>query len=351
VPEQQRRGSYDEVLAEGLAAACLALAPVFALLTVWHPVALDPPAGPVLALVAAGTTGVLLHAARALHRRPPAHGHRLVAALMGLVLLHGVAQYALTGVLQLTVVTAVLVGTGICVLDPRWLTGLLGAQCLAWSVAIALVDGSRAALTTLPEMALGAAVAALAHVVRGATLDRLLTSQAELRALSQLDELTGLLNRRGFLEAAEARLGRGRRVRVWFADVDGLKAVNDQHGHDVGDVLLVSVATALSETFAGGVVARLSGDEFAVVEDHVGPGGTVEARAALAERLALAAEATGLPVSVSTGVATAEPGASLSELLSAADAAMYAGRAQGRTIRLSEGESARVGARSDGAGR
>jgi len=103
----------------------------------------------------------------------------------------------------------------------------------------------------------------------------------------------------------------------------------------------MSVGTALSDTFSGGVVARLSGDEFAVVEDHLGVAGTAEARRALDDRLALAAAATGLPVSVSTGVTTSRAGSTLSELLSAADAAMYASKARRRTVRLPESD--RVG--------
>jgi diguanylate cyclase (GGDEF)-like protein len=143
-----------------------------------------------------------------------------------------------------------------------------------------------------------------------------------------------LLNRRGFLEAAQRALDARRPVRLWFVDVDDLKSVNDSRGHDVGDVLLVSVAAALSDVFSGGIVARLSGDEFAVVEDHGAGADDRRARASLDERLALASTVTGLRVAVSTGTVLAEPGDGLSELLSAADAAMYASKQERRTIRL-----------------
>ena len=76
----------------------------------------------------------------------------------------------------------------------------------------------------------------------------------------------------------------------------------------------------------GEIVARLSGDEFAVVEDHGGDDGLAQAHGALADRLAVAADATGLPVSVSTGVATATAGQSLSEVLSAAVMSSYVPR-------------------------
>jgi diguanylate cyclase (GGDEF)-like protein len=172
----------------------------------------------------------------------------------------------------------------------------------------------------------------MANVLRRRTLSRLLQAQAALRELSQRCELTGLLNRRGFLEAAERRMDAGS-VTLWFLDVDDLKQVNDRHGHDVGDVLLLSVATALTDVFPDAVVARLSGDEFAVVEGE-GPQPAVEERRhELWERMAEAAAATGLPVRVSTGTARSRPGQDLSEALSAADAAMYADNAAKRAAR------------------
>ena len=84
------------------------------------------------------------------------------------------------------------------------------------------------------------------------------------------DELTGLANRRGFTMMAEQALAFCRRQRVdalvVFTDVNGLKAVNDLYGHDVGDQLLKHAASAMVEAFrAADVVGRLGGDEFAAV--------------------------------------------------------------------------------------
>jgi PAS domain S-box-containing protein len=91
--------------------------------------------------------------------------------------------------------------------------------------------------------------------------------ERELRELALLDELTGLHNRRGFLTFAEAELRRARRQQqgtmLVFADLDGLKAINDCHGHAAGDAALCGVARALREVVgAQGLVARWSGDEF-----------------------------------------------------------------------------------------
>jgi diguanylate cyclase (GGDEF)-like protein len=304
---------------------------------VWHPLALERGAGQVMGVVA-GATAVLLAAAATLAQRGrvrPGRAHAVAAGLISAGFGNIVLQYVLTGDRSLTVnVVLVMITTGLCLLDPRWTAGLVGGLGLTWLVVAGSVDGGESAGAALPTVVVGAAVAALGNVVRLSMLHRLLETQAELQLLSQRDDLTGLLNRRGFLEAAQRALDARRPVRLWFVDVDDLKSVNDSRGHDVGDVLLVSVAAALSDVFSGGIVARLSGDEFAVVEDHGSGADDGRARAALEERLALASRVTGLRVAVSTGSVLAEPGSGLSELLSAADAAMYASKNERRTIRL-----------------
>ena len=332
-----RRDGYDEVLAEGLATASLLVGVVFAGFAAWHPSALGGLAGAAMAVVA-GTTSALLLATWALLRRRTVRSgraHLLGGALAAAIFVNCAVQYALTEQPYLSVnVTLVLIGIGVCLVDPRWVAGLVLTASAVWLALVGVVTSGAAVVAAAPNLALGAMLAGLANVVRLGTLNRLLDTQRELRALSQRDDLTGLLNRRGFLEAAQHRLDLGRPMRVWFVDVDGLKQVNDAHGHDVGDVLLMSVGTALAEVFSGAVVARLAGDEFAVVEDHGSDDGVAPARAALDDRLAIAADATGLPVSVSTGVATAGPDQSLSEVLSAADEAMYGSKAARRPVVL-----------------
>lgn len=333
----RHRHGYDDVLADGLVRACLLLAVVFAGFAAWHPFALSGAAAPSMTAVAGGTSAVLAGTAVALRNRTPPAGraHAVGAALALAVFVNSAVHYAFTEQAYLSVnVTLTLVGVGVCLVDPRWIAATVAGMGAAWLALVSLVTGAAAALASAPNLMLGAAVAALANGLRLGTLNRLLDTQAELRALSQRDELTGLLNRRGFLESAQRRLGMGRSIRVWFVDVDGLKHVNDTRGHDEGDVLLACVATALAEVFAGAVVARLSGDEFAVVDEHGSADGAEQARAALQQRLELAARATGLPVSVSTGVATSRPGQSLTEVLAAADAAMYAQKAAGRPVPL-----------------
>jgi diguanylate cyclase (GGDEF)-like protein len=97
----------------------------------------------------------------------------------------------------------------------------------------------------------------------------LVAANEEIRNLSLTDDLTGLRNRRGFfLFADQARrlaVRAGKQSVIVFADVDGLKTVNDRFGHEAGDLLLRRFADVLTGTFReSDVVARLGGDEFCV---------------------------------------------------------------------------------------
>lgn len=94
--------------------------------------------------------------------------------------------------------------------------------------------------------------------------------QQELRALTMVDELTGLFNRRGFMTLGKKRLKHsdrnGKGLLVLFADVDGMKWINDNLGHHVGDQTLEEFARVLNRTIRrSDVAARIGGDEFAVI--------------------------------------------------------------------------------------
>ncbi|MBD2464818.1 diguanylate cyclase [Oscillatoria sp. FACHB-1407] len=97
-----------------------------------------------------------------------------------------------------------------------------------------------------------------------------LKAEAEVKRLSLTDELTGLYNRRGFFLLAEQQLKIAQRTQtsccILFADLDGLKQINDSLGHDVGDRAIVDAAQLLKHTFRDAdIVARLGGDEFVVL--------------------------------------------------------------------------------------
>jgi diguanylate cyclase (GGDEF)-like protein len=144
--------------------------------------------------------------------------------------------------------------------------------------------------------------------------------RAEAEAL--VDELTGLFNRRGWerlIEREEARSMRyGHGATVVMMDVDGLKRMNDQHGHTAGDRVLIGVAGALRSVIReNDVAARLGGDEFAILAVEYDDDG----RYGLFERLKGAFTAQGLTVSL--GFAQREHRGGIAAAIQRADAAMY----------------------------
>jgi diguanylate cyclase (GGDEF)-like protein/PAS domain S-box-containing protein len=153
-------------------------------------------------------------------------------------------------------------------------------------------------------------------------------AERTLRTLSLRDELTGVLNRRGFIEAAtrgleQARSGKQSCV-LWFVDLDRLKQINDSNGHAEGDLALCRVASVLSRTFRDSdLIGRIGGDEFVVLALGMGAGGVAGARSHLREALGAHNRAGDRPftLSVSLGTAVFEPQgeARLPDLLEAAD--------------------------------
>ena len=141
------------------------------------------------------------------------------------------------------------------------------------------------------------------------------------------DDLTGLLNRRGFRVMTASRLQAARRgghdVLLFYADLDGFKLINDKFGHAQGDQALVRVATSLKRTFRRtDILARIGGDEFvALVTDD--PRVTPESVCRrLRENLARAsAECGRVNLSISVGVARWDPKGipSLRRMLAVAD--------------------------------
>ncbi|MCP4872408.1 MAG: sensor domain-containing diguanylate cyclase [Proteobacteria bacterium] len=179
------------------------------------------------------------------------------------------------------------------------------------------------------------------HLVQDVTEDR--ATEAELRRLAIHDDLTGQLNRRGFLERLEEALAAGETGSILFIDLDGFKAVNDDHGHRAGDFVLQRVAEVVPERLAGeGRFGRIGGDEFAILWHHAdnGAAGTLsEAVRDCITGLQLAID--GKPVTLDAsigGVAFPEHGSSATELMERADAAMYRAKREGggRFVRWDE---------------
>jgi diguanylate cyclase (GGDEF)-like protein len=157
---------------------------------------------------------------------------------------------------------------------------------------------------------------------------------AELERLVVCDTLTPLFNRRHFMEELDRWCWRvhryGGEYGLLFIDVDNLKAVNDSHGHLVGDILLTTIAKALlGAVRRSDLAARVGGDEFAILLDNI----PKSELAAKAERIAksvgkLKIEHQGLShtLSISAGYAVIEPGVKPAELLLRADRSMYAAK-------------------------
>ena len=164
--------------------------------------------------------------------------------------------------------------------------------------------------------------------------------QLELARMARTDVLTGLNNRRSFMQLSETELSRtaryGSALSVLMLDIDHFKRVNDTHGHQVGDLVIQLLATLCQEKLRDlDVIGRLGGEEFAVTMPNTG---NPEAML-VAERLRQAIEAAsvtlaqGLPLhfTVSIGVTTLASGMSnLDTLLDQADQALYKAKNNGR---------------------
>ncbi|WP_323249158.1 diguanylate cyclase [Synechococcus sp. CCY9202] len=176
-------------------------------------------------------------------------------------------------------------------------------------------------------------------------------SEQSLKELAVRDPLTGLFNRRGFLERAIPELTRSQRYQSPLAllmlDLDHFKQVNDRWGHETGDGVLQRLAQLFEASMRGGdLVARQGGEEFVILLSHTGP----EEALQIAERIrqnaaaiihhapakdAMAdspssASAPDFQVTLSIGCAIAEPGVDIDALLAHADAALYAAKEGGR---------------------
>lgn len=179
----------------------------------------------------------------------------------------------------------------------------------------------------------------LAHAFNAMT-EKLERNQAMLEDLSLQDELTGVFNYRGFQRRLAEEIERshryGRAFSLLLLDLDHFKAVNDNHGHPTGDeVLKLVVALMRSVVRPTDYVARYGGEEFAILLAETGPAGA----RAMAERIrelvernpAITALDDKIEVTASLGVASyPDHASSETELVSAADAALYAAKRSGR---------------------
>jgi diguanylate cyclase (GGDEF)-like protein len=175
-------------------------------------------------------------------------------------------------------------------------------------------------------------------IVLGA-LERAEKTEAELRYLADHDSLTGLLDRRRFRTELDSYVSfsarYGGKGAVMIIDIDGLKAVNDSLGHQAGDNLLRQIARIMRERVrATDIVARLSGDEFAVLMPQTDIAGALQLgedlRSQVAESGSPAPEAEPVTISVGITMFGGENMGGPEAVLAAADQAMYRAKEEGR---------------------
>lgn len=162
-------------------------------------------------------------------------------------------------------------------------------------------------------------------------------TESRMAHMAYHDSLTDLPNRAAFLQALsqmiEACEERSEEFAVLSVDLDRLKEINDVFGHEVGDKLLIEVSRRLEKAAPGGVVARLSGDEFGLIIDGAQPEAALELANRLIEtmRQEIVVDGRSLRIGLTTGISIfPRNGSTGAELLANADAALFRAKAKSR---------------------
>jgi diguanylate cyclase (GGDEF)-like protein len=218
------------------------------------------------------------------------------------------------------------------VIRPLAATALAAAAIAGYGIAVAAAAGGAALDTAGLALVVVnlTALVLLTYVAMVVAREQRRTREAAVR-LSTIDALTGLANRGYILAAIEREIDRATRYRhgfcVLMADLDGLKELNDTHGHRVGDRALAAVAGVIRENVRRiDTPARLGGDEFVVLlpeTDREGARVVADKIRQGVAALAIADHGAPIRLGVSIGLGEWAPGRSLDEIMAAADDAMY----------------------------
>lgn len=263
------------------------------------------------------------------------------AALMFLMTLFIIMAF---GGLRLTL-RQILFGWGVCAVGLTLIVLRVPIQ-QGWphtTTAEQLISALAMSLALLRMAYLGSYNYALRLTIHRRSLE-LDTTLRQIERLATRDELTGALNRRSLQILLEEQLQQaaagGQSFCLAMLDLDHFKAVNDSHGHLIGDAVLKVFAELANSTTRGTErVGRFGGEEFLAIFNST----SLAAGAAASERVRHAIEshdwsglAPGLRVTVSVGVAVYKPGDRVETLLQRADAAMYRAKANGRNQVVTE---------------
>jgi two-component system chemotaxis response regulator CheY len=227
-------------------------------------------------------------------------------------------------------------------IDGLELVRALRAAAFPWAPALMFLSGESDPHTKVQALALGAVDYVTKPfdpeelAARVARIIAIASREASLRADAMTDSLTGLANYRSLAESLEREVERARRYRQPLSlitlDLDNLKAINDEHGHDAGNDAIRLVAQVLKGAVRSfEIVARQGGDEFAVLL----PNTNTQEAARLAERLraeVAARRVHGVALSASIGVASrnAQHDLDARSLVKASDEALYRAKYAGR---------------------
>lgn len=181
-------------------------------------------------------------------------------------------------------------------------------------------------------------VLGLAGLAAGRRAERLRRAEEFYHSLSERDSLTGLLNGRAFEDRYARAMGRAARlsqpVSMMIIDVDGLKEINDRHGHAAGNAALRHIASVIDQVKRSeDAAARWGGDEFAILLEGGDASAAERVGEAIVSRLRLTPLVIGRQrrlVTVTIGIATARDHFDRDVLFAAADRALYEGKSAGR---------------------
>lgn len=210
--------------------------------------------------------------------------------------------------------------------------GLAALAAVAWAVA----DVQAGATYSRKWIGYWSAVTRFGYFVMAVAVARMRSGLELEAARARRDALTGLLNRRGFLETARLEVERAWRYRrplsVAYLDCDDFKDVNDTYGHVAGDRLLREAAAVMRARLRTlDVAARVGGDEFVILLPETEAKDASDALGRLAEALRAQLNAQGWRTTFSIGVVTyARPPLSVETIVEAADRLMYRAKQQGK---------------------